>query len=679
MAPPDLQRLRDRLKLRIVSDAPHNPDFNRLAQDLPSSDGTWPDIDYADRTRGGWSPRLHLLRIRLLSLRVANTGDKSLAGPILAALAKWIELDPLSFNWWHNQIGTPRLLADSLLMLGDHAPAALLAAARGILDRAGNFALSEADGVSYLPMTWTGTNRLWISANRLLTGALYGDEDLVGEALAEACGEMRIAALGEEGIQTDGSFHQHGPLLYNGGYGAAFLRECLFFLECTHGTRWEPARACHELLAGFILDGTRWMLRGADYNHGCRDREITRPHQTNAGLATVAGFLATTGVTRADELRDLAKKLGDGRAPGALAGNRLFYRSDFMVQQDARAALSVRMSSVRTVRSECVNSEGLRSHHLADGLTYLTATGAEYRDIFPVWDWQKLPGTTCLQTAAPPPLSPVARRGSSPLVGGVSDGSFGACGQTLVEDGLHAHKAWFFGPEGMVCLGAGIRGEGAVVTTFDQSLVQGPVLHDRAPAPLAPGRHDLDSIRWLSHGPWGFVFPQPTRVSISLGKQSGAWSLIGNGPADPVEADVFLACIGHGSAPAAAGYAYAVIPQTTPAALARLAASPTFVTAANHDLCQAVWWPGEQRLQAVFYAAGSMTWDDGRSLSVNRACCVQLQHAAAGRRILSLADITQEGESIRVELRAATGELKASADLATPTGALAGSTVTTDL
>lgn len=677
MDPTDLQRLRDQLKLRIVSDAPHSS-VSGGAHGPPSPDGTWPDIDYADRSRGPWSPRLHLLRTRLLAVRLSSSGDKGLAGPILAALAKWIELDPLSSNWWHNQIGTPRMLADSLLLLGERVPPSLLAAARRILDRAGNFALNEEDGVSHRPMTWTGTNRLWISANRLMTGALYDDTVLVGEALDEACLEMRIAPAGEEGIQIDGSFHQHGPLLYNGGYGSAFLSECLFFLECTHGTPWEPDLVHHELLADFILDGTRWMLRGADYNHGCRDREITRLRQTSATLAPVATFLATTGIARAGELRDLAEAIRNGRAPGALTGNRLFHRSDFMVQQDARAALSVRMSSVRTIRAECVNAEGLRSHHLADGLTYLTATGSEYRDIFPVWDWQKLPGTTCLQTASPEPSSTVARRGSSPLVGGVSDGRFGACAQTLADDHLHARKGWFFGPEGMVCLGAGIRGEGTVLTTLDQSLHQGPVLHDRSPVPLAPGRHHLDSVRWLSHGPWGFVFSAPACVSVSLATQCGAWSLIGNGSSDPVEAGMFLACIDHGAAPSAAGYAYAVIPQATPDTLARLAASPTFFTVANHDPCQAVWWPAEQRLQAVFYAAGSVIWE-GLSLRADRACCVQLQRAATGRWTVSLADIAQTGGRIEVELRAAAGEIIGRAAVVMPDGVLAGSTVTVGL
>ncbi len=681
MASTDLQRLRDKLRLRIVSDTPKNPDFSSIADALPSPEGTWPDIDYAALTRGLWSPRQHLLRTRLLAVHASGSGDKSLLNPVIAALAAWIRLDPLSSNWWHNQIGTPRLLADSLLLLGEDAPAGLLASARPILDRAGEFMLGEKDLLSRRPMIWTGTNRLWISANSLITGALYDDDTLISRALSEACGEIRIAPLGEEGIQLDGSFHQHGPLLYNGGYGAAFLNECLFFLECTHGTRWEPGPEHHELLAVFLLDGTRWMLRGTDYNHGCRDREITRPRQTNAGLASVSAFLASTGLARAGELRDLAAAIRDGRTPGSVAGNRMFYRSDFMVQQDDRAMLSVRMSSVRTVRGECVNSEGLRSHHLADGLTYLTATGAEYRDIFPVWDWQKLPGTTCVQTPSAALLPPVARRGSSALVGGVSDGRFGACAQTLADDRLHVRKSWFFGRESLVCLGANIRGDTPdnIVTTLDQSLVQGAVFHDRAAMPLAQGHHDLDAVRWLSHGPWGFVFTQPTRVSVSCGKQSGAWNLIGNGPADPVSADVFLACLDHGPKPVAAFYAYAIIPQTTPAALARLADTPPFVTVANHDGCQAVWWSAEQRLQAVFYSAGSVTWHDGRSLHVDRSCCIQLQPSAPGHWTLSLAELAQDGTAIQVTLCAANREKLACITVDVPTGLLAGSTVTRQL
>ncbi|MDF3059771.1 MAG: cslA, partial [Rariglobus sp.] len=639
----------------------------------------WNDIDYIDRSRGLWKPREHLVRTQKLALQAITENDETSAGDAIAAIDWWITHDPSSSNWWHNQIGAPRLLVQSLLLLGDRLPPTLRENSRKILERSGEFILRE-DGVTRDPTTWTGANRLWICAIRLLTGTLFRDETLIRDSLAGALQEIRVAAHNEEGIQVDGSFHQHGPLLYNGGYGAAFVDECRFFLENTHGTVWQPDLAYHRLLANFLLDGTRWLLRGADLNPCCRGREIVRPRANLAPFADFAAFLSTTGIERAAEAGDLAAAIRAACAPGNVTGNRMFFRSDVMVQQDTRAALSVRMYSERTFRSESINGEGLRSHHLADGFTYLTATGVEYRDIFPVWDWQKLPGTTCLQTPSLEPPDTVTRRAATAVVGGVSDGHFGACMQIIADDRTQAAKSWFFGPEGMACLGAGIRGltEGEVITTLDQSLLQGPVEHDRSSVPLPCGEHALSGVRWLRHGPWGFFFPTPTDVMIAIGTRSGSWSRIGTGTDDLIKHDVFLASLDHGRGAAPASYAYLVVPAASPETLSQLTAEPPFEIVAHTSDQQAIWWPAVKRLQAAFFTAGTVTWSSGLTLQVSRACCVQLQSREDGRWQLTLADICQKGGVIEVELLDCAGGILGRDTLIMPEGMHAGSTISTD-
>lgn len=654
MSSSDFARLRRQLAGHIVATTPVE------TPPPPSPDGSWPDINYDDDARADWNPRHHLLRSQALAL--AFHQNRAPAQPALDALAFWTRRDPLSPNWWHNQIGTPRLLARSLLLLHGSAPAALLDACRPLLARGDHTVLFENGTLS--PCRWTGANLLWLSANRLLAGALLGDEPLVAGAIAAASGEMRLAGPDEEGIQIDGSFHQHGPLLYNGGYGAAFLDECRFFIGVTLGTRWQPPAETLRLLADFLLDGTRWMLRGSDINLSCRDREITRTRTKAALFADFAQTLADTGIPRAAELSLFAAALHAGRAPGPLSGARYFYRSDFLARHEARAAFTVRMCSVRTVRAECVNDEGLRSHRLADGLTCLWSAGDEYRDIFPVWDWQKLPGTTCVQLPALPAPDAVKRRGSSPLVGGLSDGHHAACALTLADTDLHARKAWFLGPSSIVCLGAGIRAAAPVLTTLDQSRLQGPVIHDRAPAPLAPGRHDLAGVRWLLHGTWGFTFPAPTRITVSNQPQTGAWSLIGRGPTEPVTADVFLATLDHGESPADATYAYEIHPAATAESLARHTPTPDYSLLANTDTHQAIWWPAEARLQAVFYTPGELATPAGDTLRVDRPCILQL-HA----RRLHLAELEQTGAPITIRLN------QAETTLQLPEGLHSGATI----
>lgn len=649
-----------------------------LASQLP--DGSWGDIDYQDRTPANWRPQRHLDRTLPLAQSWLATRDARHRDAAIAGLASWIARDPICTNWWHNQIGRPRVLGETLLCLLPDLPPALLAAARSLLARAAAHGTWTPAGVR--PKPWTGANRLWISANRLLAGALYEDEALVLESLASALAEVRVSSAHEEGIQADGSFHQHGPLLYNGGYGAAYLKECVFFLSATHGTRWQPDLKYHRILADYLLDGTRWMLRGGELDFGCRDREMTRPAALYRPPAAPARFLASVGLPRSAELAELADALDLGDAPGSLAGLRMFPRSDFMVWQSPAARVSVRMHSTRTVRAECCNAEGRRSHHVADGLSCLQRTGEEYRDIFPVWDWARLPGTTCLQPTRPEPWQTVLARGRSASVGGVSDGRHGACTQQLHTDALLARKSWFFGPDAIVCLGAGIASAhaGRVVTTLDQSLVQGSVewseggvavtafaAESASPARVVPRR--LGGLRWLRHASWGFVFPQAADISLELGPRTGAWSDIGDGPSEPVTKDVFLAALDHGEAPEAAAYAYAIVPDATTERLASLAAAPTWQILQNTPRLQAVWRESAALLQAVFLdGGGDLAWGDGWRLRVNRECAVQLSRDSVGAWRLDLADIRQEGHAVAVSLLDPSGAVLLDRPVEVPVG-----------
>ena len=53
-------------------------------------------------------------------------------------------------------------------------------------------------------------------------------------------------------------------------------------------------------------------------------------------------------------------------------------------------SLNVRMSSARTIQSECGNEEGKQNRNMADGTTMAFVTGREFEDIFPVWDWHQV-------------------------------------------------------------------------------------------------------------------------------------------------------------------------------------------------------------------------------------------------------------------------------------------------
>lgn len=63
--------------------------------------GSWPDVDYGDRTRtGGWAPHVHLDRMVNMAavVRAANGSSSSLVEPTRRAIQFWLKTDPRSDN-----------------------------------------------------------------------------------------------------------------------------------------------------------------------------------------------------------------------------------------------------------------------------------------------------------------------------------------------------------------------------------------------------------------------------------------------------------------------------------------------------------------------------------------------------------------------------------------------------
>ena len=102
---------------------------------------------------------------------------------------------------------------------------------------------------------------------------------MLSDALTPLFAEIHVAAPGHEGIQADASFHQHGAVLYAGGYGAAFTDDCTRWVEFTQGTRFAPSPEQIQLLERYVLDGQQWMVRGKIYDYGVVGREIVRARQ----------------------------------------------------------------------------------------------------------------------------------------------------------------------------------------------------------------------------------------------------------------------------------------------------------------------------------------------------------------------------------------------------------------
>lgn len=631
------------IKRRILAswlESARGDEARRLVDTL-RPDGSWPDVDYQDGTRSGWRTPRHLSHVATL-VRAYKSPQSDLRGSdevrraVFSSLDYWLEHDFQNSNWWWNQIGVPRALAPILLATEDELSDSERRRGLEILKRA--------------KIGMTGQNLVWVTEITALRGILENDAALVDAAYRRIADEIRVTT--GEGIQPDFSFHQHGPCLYNHGYGAAFVSDCSRIATQVAGTSFAFPPKKIATLASLILDGSQWMARGSVCDFGAEGREISRRGQSARYLGEAARNMLDLPTGREDEFRALEARALDRPAP-PLEGNRHFWRSDMMTHHRAGYYASARMFSRRIANTDhpC-NDEGLLSHHLADGCNVVLRTGGEYDEIFPAWDWQKIPGTTAEQL---PELTGSPRRqGERTFVGGVSDGTYGLAAVDFALDALTARKSWFFFDQEYVCLGAGItcRSENAVVTTVNQCRLEGGVRAAEAGEvrDLEQGTHDLGSPAWVLHDEIAYVFLAPAQVRLRNESQEGNWSLINRSyPKTPVSREVFTLWIEHGRRPAGATYAYLVAPGIGASSVAEYTAQLPVDVLRNDAQTQAVWHKTLKIAGIAFYRAGRVEIRNDLSLAADTPCLVLLQERS-GKLDVAVSNPKNEAATVSLEI-----------------------------
>ena len=263
--------LKQRLHASLLRPAPSAADLDaaRRLADAITPDGAWPDVDYTATGRFAWSASEHLERVLTLA-RARQFCSGELDAALTRAFDFWLARDLQAGNWWHDQIGVPRLVGATAFL----CEAGLSAGAREKVIEI----LARSRWSHWVGGAWTdrtGANLLWIAHNALLRGCIENIPALCQGACERVYREVRAAGVGEEGLQADMSFHQGGALLHSGEYGLAFAENAARFFLLTHGTPWQAPAECVRLFAAFLLDGQQWMIRRGRFRS--RHEGCTRP------------------------------------------------------------------------------------------------------------------------------------------------------------------------------------------------------------------------------------------------------------------------------------------------------------------------------------------------------------------------------------------------------------------
>lgn len=617
---------------------------------LMTPEGTWPQIDYKCFFRTNWEPADHLNRIKRMATAYTCPestlyGNQVLFRAIDKALRAWNEYKPTSYNWWYNQISAPKVMADILALLeaGEQKPAASVT--RGLMEM-----MEQSD-----PRKWTGANKQDIAMHHMIRGCVLKNDSIVSVNVKEFFEPIRITD--GEGIREDLAYQQHNTQLYIGGYGTVFVDNIAKMAPLFNGTKYALTPEQASLFSEFVRGTYFNVFRSRHMDFSVCGRSVSRKKTLDLGdYAFLFKKMKELDPAHAEEIGNAAQRFATKDATyGRYNRNKMYYTSDYMLHNRKRYDFSVRAVSLRTCRSESGNGENLWGTYLSDGATNIRVMGDEYTDIFPVWEWDKIPGTT-LPAGEVENHNDWGKPGKAEFVGGASDGTYGVMAFAMNDYGMQANKAWFMFDNEVVCLGSGIEGretEKEINSSINQCHLVGDVYlisGSNAAKMEAESTVDQQYRGWIWHNKIGYYLPDSTAIHLKNMHQKGRWSKINfNQSGEELSLPVFNLCIAHGSKPLQAAYAYYIVPGVASPASLKAYDTQAVEIISNTAQLQAVSCEKLDMLQAVFYTAGSLKCGNA-TLKADMPCVVLMKGLSTGSPEIIATDPTQKVKTVKVEV-----------------------------
>ncbi|MEZ5199646.1 MAG: polysaccharide lyase 8 family protein [Bacteroidales bacterium] len=615
--PEDLKQLHQNIWTNIMDEPADLHEVNSLLSEL-KEDGSWADIDYTSKERGGWPPRNHISRLLEISKAYQTKGTqfyhkKDISEKIHSGLNFWFENDFICPNWWYPEIGVPMVLAPTMILMEAELSPEQMEKGIIILNRS--------------KIGMTGQNKVWQSGNVLLRNLLLKNADTIRIA-SESIKEELVVGTGE-GVQSDWSYHQHGPQLQFGNYGLAYVGDMIKWISILRQTPFQFDESKMAILRNYLLEGQQWVTWKNEYDISACGRQLfpDSPKQKAESLSLFFTKMEKLDAEHSGEY----EKANDYRN---LSGSKHFWRSDFQVYRTPDYYFSIKMCSDRVIGAESCNSENVQGYYMGDGATFLYQTTEEYRNIFPFWDWKKIPGTTIQQDSDTLPiLTARGYRIESNFVGGVSDSKNGIAVMDYNRNGLTAHKSWFMFNDMIVCLGSGINSfENLTVTTsINQSF------YKSEPEFQKTGRAG-GLFSWILHDNIGYFFPNGSEVKYTTNDETGAWNWVANRyPEEILHARIFKLWLEHGSNPKNKSYQYVLVPNATKEKLEGLVINDPFKIRNENSIQEVVANSGDIA-GIIFYKAGKSNILAG--IEVDQPCVVMIKKLNDELKV-AVADPTQ--------------------------------------
>jgi chondroitin AC lyase len=595
----------------------------------------WEDINYNDTTPAVWATEEHLIRVNYMLQALTAPGssaqnDSRLASDVHCALNVWLVRDFLHGGWF-DDIGIPLLITSQLLMLGDNAT---------------NFETEKITQISYRSNWWqhdsnssTGANLVWMLQVQLYRSLATKNRTGLAEASARMWRDVAVLPLGGQGIQSDWSYHFHGLQLTQAGYGQDWAVAIMIFMVSTKGTQYEPDQGRVTTFATFLTEGNAWMINNNIWDWQVQGRDFDRPGTVFASLGfevepdwvrSLADLVDSTNLKT--DLLNFADRLDAKASAVPLIGNKHFYTSDYQVHRRMNWTSAIKMQSIRTQPTECINGENQKGEHLGQGvLTVYTTNASDYLEIFPLFDWQSINGITVEHDV---PLEPckggVFNWTKLSFVGGVSDGDYGLAMMDTATHDLTAKRSWHFYDDGIIALASNLTlttQNTAWTALVSRLLPTGNVtlgffngtfvsLSDGINYSFPYTTNKSGNVQWIhiSESNIGYLLQTQelySAVGAEVSTKTASYNTIGPYN-NTVTARTVTVWIDHGLGPYMRDYSYIVLPNVSvtsmPELIKRYDNEQIFSCLLNNDLFHGVAWPTLQRASFVLWDNATRTF-----------------------------------------------------------------------
>ncbi len=476
----DSSLLRERMKQMAIDEvrSEPRPSFDELATLTEPSVYSWGyrfrDLDYGAETRSSWQPSFAFHRL----LWVAVEREREESPERRAAMEDFItrHLDFLSYykfkcpNWWYNEVGVPLSLSYILILCEEFLPRPLFEEAMILLEPSSIMKHPE-----YL-VRKTGANLTWFMMLSIRHGVLTNDPIEIDTAIRLVSEGNRG---GSEGLQSDGSFFQHGRLLYSLGYGRAYLEHFAELFSLVDGTAFSFPNEIKTDVVTHALEGVRYFIHKGYVSILACGREYARREQLKLGAAgwAIETLAKCENLPRAEELRELDRRIKANEP--TFIGTKFFDVAKMLVLNTGSLYFAFQGGDPSLCTSEIINGENALGFNRSYGTaTTVMRYGDEFDGIAPLLDYARIPGTTARweddeTLLGKPNYTRVPVRTDN--YGGASDGEHGLCYLTTYHEDIRATVCAFATPKGAVILGTDIVAESfcGLAVTVEQSRAKG--------------------------------------------------------------------------------------------------------------------------------------------------------------------------------------------------------------